>query len=162
MDTKRKTVLRLSELDELRRRLQEPLTATVRERRQRLREPSDRFLSEMAPVPGDVKDWIRKERGEIKVDPGVRPFVGLGAGCSAASTTQWPIRSSWARPYPWRLIKRPMFGWAKLDVLRCRVLEAVERRAPTSPEPVRGVNPSDRQCSPSSACLWGVRSSSTA
>ncbi len=64
METKRKTLFRLSELEEFRQQLQQPLTREERERRQRLREQSDRFLNEMASIPGDVKDWIRQERGD--------------------------------------------------------------------------------------------------
>lgn len=65
MEPRRKTVFRLSELAELKQRLQQPLTPEERKRRQKLREQSDRFLNEMEPIPGDVKDWIRLERGEL-------------------------------------------------------------------------------------------------
>ncbi len=68
METKRKTVFRLSELDELKRQLQEPLNPAELKRRQWLREQSDRFLQEMEPILEDVKDWIRFERGEIVND----------------------------------------------------------------------------------------------
>ena len=64
METRRKTVFRISELDELRRRLAEPLTADERERRHRAVERMERFRESMPIVPGDVKDWIRRERGE--------------------------------------------------------------------------------------------------
>jgi hypothetical protein len=64
METKRKTIFRLSELDELKRQMQEPLSPDELKRRQRLREQSDRFLAEMDPIEEDVKEWIRRERGD--------------------------------------------------------------------------------------------------
>jgi hypothetical protein len=64
METKRKTVYRLSELDELKRRLQEPLTFQERERRRRIFARMDQLRESMAIIPGDVKDWIRADRGE--------------------------------------------------------------------------------------------------
>jgi len=64
METRRKTVFRLSELAELRRQLTEPLTVEERERRHRAVERIKRFRESMFVVPGDIKDWIRAERGE--------------------------------------------------------------------------------------------------
>lgn len=66
MDTRRKTVFRLSELAELRRQLEEPLTAEERERRYRAVERIKRFHESMPIIAGDVKDWIRAERGEME------------------------------------------------------------------------------------------------
>jgi hypothetical protein len=64
METKRKTVFRVNELAELRRHLQEPLPPAERERRHRAIEQMKRFQESMAPIPGDIKDWIRADRGE--------------------------------------------------------------------------------------------------
>lgn len=65
MDTRRKTVFRVSELDELRRRLAEPLSAEELERRLRAADRMKRMRESMPVIPGDVKDWIRADRGEI-------------------------------------------------------------------------------------------------
>jgi hypothetical protein len=64
VETRRKTIFRLGELDELRRQLGEPLTIGERERRHRAVERIKRFHESMPVVSGDVKDWIRAERGE--------------------------------------------------------------------------------------------------
>jgi hypothetical protein len=64
MDTRRKTVFRVGELAELRRRFQEPLTPAEQERRHRAIEQMRRFQESMPPIPGDIKDWIRADRGE--------------------------------------------------------------------------------------------------
>lgn len=66
METKRKTVYRISEIEELKRRLQEPLTPEERRRREQIFDRMDRFRESMPPIPGDVKDWIRAARGEGK------------------------------------------------------------------------------------------------
>lgn len=66
METRRKTVFRLSELAELRRQLEEPLTAEERERRHRAVERIKRFRESMPVISGDIKDWIRAERGETE------------------------------------------------------------------------------------------------
>lgn len=64
MDTRRKTVFRLSELAELQRRLGEPLTAEERERRHQAVARIKQSRESMPIIPGDIKDWIRAERGE--------------------------------------------------------------------------------------------------
>ena len=66
MDTRRKTVYRLSELDELMHRLQEPWSPEELRRRQLIFERIDRFRESTPVVHGDVKDWIRAERGELE------------------------------------------------------------------------------------------------
>ena len=64
METKRKTVFRLDELDELKCRLQEPLTPEERLRRQGIFERMDQFRESMPEILGEIKDWIRADRGE--------------------------------------------------------------------------------------------------
>jgi hypothetical protein len=66
METRRKTVFRLSELDQFRRQLAEPLTAEERARRHRAVERINRFRETMPVIAGDIKDWIRAERGETE------------------------------------------------------------------------------------------------
>ena len=68
MDTKRKLVYRLAELDELRRDLQRPITTQELRLRQQLLERIDSFRATCPVIKGDVKQWIRKERGEIPDD----------------------------------------------------------------------------------------------
>lgn len=64
METRRKTAFRVSELEELRQQLAQPLTPEERERRHRAVERINRFRESMPVITGDVKDWIRAERGE--------------------------------------------------------------------------------------------------
>lgn len=60
---KRQTMIyTLSEAQEL---LRQPVSQEELIRRRAALKDSDRFLCEMDPISGeDVKDWIRKERGE--------------------------------------------------------------------------------------------------
>jgi hypothetical protein len=67
VETRRKTIFRLSELAELRRQLAEPLTNRERERRYRAVERIKRFHESMPVISGDIKAWIRAERGETTV-----------------------------------------------------------------------------------------------
>jgi hypothetical protein len=67
VETRRKTIFRLSELDELRRQLAEPLTNRERERRHQAVERINRFHASMPVISGDIKAWIRAERGETTV-----------------------------------------------------------------------------------------------
>ena len=66
METKRKTVFRVSELPELRRQLEEPLTSAERDRRHGAIEQMKRIQESMPTIPGDIKDWIRAERGDVE------------------------------------------------------------------------------------------------
>ncbi|MGH2459323.1 MAG: hypothetical protein ACRDIY_10710 [Chloroflexota bacterium] len=70
METRQKTIFRLRELAELRRQLAEPLSAGELARRQRVIERMKRFQESMPVIPGDVKDWIRPERGGIRASAG--------------------------------------------------------------------------------------------
>ncbi|HEX5416805.1 MAG TPA: hypothetical protein VFZ25_14155 [Chloroflexota bacterium] len=47
------------------RRLREPATAAEIDRRQKLLESAARFREKTPLIPGDIKDWIRAERGEV-------------------------------------------------------------------------------------------------
>ncbi len=66
METRRKTIFRLSELAELRGQLDQPLTNREQERRHRAVERIKRFHESMPVISGDIKAWIRAERGETR------------------------------------------------------------------------------------------------
>jgi hypothetical protein len=68
METRRRTVFRVSELDELRKQLATLLSADELERRHRAIERMKRYQESMPVIPGDIKHWIRAGRGETAGD----------------------------------------------------------------------------------------------
>ena len=53
-------------LEEARAILKQPISPEELARRRAALRDSDRFLREMEPIVGqDIKDWIRRERGEL-------------------------------------------------------------------------------------------------
>jgi hypothetical protein len=65
METITRRKVKIDELPELMRRLsQEPIPPKVLEQQRRLLAEAAKVRDEMELVPGDIKDLIRKERGE--------------------------------------------------------------------------------------------------
>ena len=65
METMSKTKVRIEELAEVMKQLtQNPIPADVLEHRRRLLSEAEKVRAAMEPIPGDIKDLIRKERGE--------------------------------------------------------------------------------------------------
>jgi len=57
----RPVVVRLAAVRQL---FQQPASADELERRREALRSSDRFITEMAAITEDVKDWMRQERGD--------------------------------------------------------------------------------------------------
>jgi hypothetical protein len=66
METRHKTLFRVSELADLRRQLQESASPQEMELRHRAVERMKAFRDSMPVISGDVKDWIRADRGELE------------------------------------------------------------------------------------------------
>jgi hypothetical protein len=69
METVRRTKVRIDELAGVMRRLnEEPIPPEVLERRRRLLTEARKIRDEMEPLDEDVKDIIRRQRGEKLID----------------------------------------------------------------------------------------------
>ncbi|HEY8884631.1 MAG TPA: hypothetical protein VIO35_04905 [Chloroflexota bacterium] len=65
METKRKMVYRLSEIAELKEHLRAPLSPDELRQRQELLDRIDGFRESGPILQGDLKIWIKQERGDV-------------------------------------------------------------------------------------------------